>query len=99
MIDMDEDHRRGNGRFFISVLAKIQQSPAYVSLWYNKEIRAFVVRGTTVGWCLLMNDYLDRILKAKHWLVYSRRRLKHWFVVCSVSLIARAQAMLKLCYS
>ena len=61
------------GRFFISVLAKIQQSPAYVSL--NKEIRAFVVRATTVGWCLLMNDCVDRVLKAKRWLVYSRWRL------------------------
>ena len=43
----------------------------------NKEIRAFVVRGTTVGWCFLMNNCLDRILKAKRRLVYSRRRLKH----------------------
>ena len=33
IIDMGEDLRRGKGRFFISVLAKIQQSPAYVSLW------------------------------------------------------------------
>ena len=80
-IEMDGNLRKGKGRFFISVLAKIQQSPAYVSLWYNKEIRAFVVRGTTVGWCLLVNNCLDRVLKAKRWLVYSRRRLKHWFVV------------------
>jgi hypothetical protein len=43
----------GNGRFFISVLAKIHQSPAYVSLWCNEEIRAFVVRATTNIGCVL----------------------------------------------
>ena len=52
-IEMDENLRKGKGRFFISVLAKIQQSPAYVSLWCNKEIRAFVVRATTNIWCVL----------------------------------------------
>ena len=50
------------GGFFISVLAKIQQSPAYVSLWCNKEIRAFVVRATTNIWVcfVLMNDCVSR---------------------------------------
>ena len=50
---MDENLRKGKGRFFISVLANIQQSRAYVSLWCNKEIRAFVVRATTNIWCVL----------------------------------------------
>ena len=71
-----ETSERGTMRFFISVLTKILQSRAYISLWCNKEIRAFVVRGTTVCWCLLMNNCLDHVLKDKHWLVYSQRRLK-----------------------
>ena len=81
IIEINGNLRKGKGRFFISVLAKIQQSPAYVSLWCNKKIRVFVVWGTTVGWCLLVNNCLDRVLKAKCWLVYSRQRLKHWFVM------------------
>ena len=74
---MDGNLSRGKWRYFISVLAKISQSRAYVSLWCNKEIRAFVVRATTILLVSFMNECVDRVLKAKRWLVYSRRRLKH----------------------
>ena len=45
---MDEDLKRRTGRFIISVLAKISQSRAFVSLWCNKEIKTFIVQETTV---------------------------------------------------